>query len=90
MQPAQAQFHCGNPPPAADPRRRICIGLSDCCVRPPRGLLGGFGLLGAGVHVDFHADRRFEELRLDPGHDIHPLAKTLRTRRALRRCGKGS
>src|SRR5437763_14114892 len=55
------EFHCGNPPPAAEPRTMI--------LNPPRPAghaSEALSDLGAGVGVDFEPDRDLDDPRLDP------------------------
>src|SRR4051812_21245393 len=70
------QFHCGTPPPAADPRTRICkaIGLAAYLARGATS--GGATLFSAGVCVDLETDGDqtntgsgplFHEVLLPPG-----------------------
>jgi hypothetical protein len=37
---------------------------------------------GAGIHVDFHANRHFDDLRCFPGHLISPSLRRERRRKA--------
>ncbi len=55
------EFHCGNPPPAAEPRT-----MTLNAPRPARGTPEGLFDLGAGVRVNFEPDRDFHDPRLDP------------------------
>ena len=55
------EFHCGNPPPAAEPRTMILNPP-----RPARDVPEGLLYLGAGVGVDFEADRDLDDPRLHP------------------------
>jgi len=41
-------------------------------VEPGRSLRRGLFTRSAGVHVDFHADRHFDNFRSLPGHSILP------------------
>jgi len=55
------EFHCGNPPPAAEPRTMI--------LNPPRPAghaSEALSDLGAGVGVDFEPDRDLDDPRLYP------------------------
>src|SRR5690606_33147315 len=69
LQMGQLQFHCGTPPPAAAPRTiafNMLIALNAAAVST---LLA----LGAGVHVDVHANLHFADLRCFPSHPFSPL-----------------
>jgi hypothetical protein len=68
--PAQAsrhtghrQFHCGNPPPAAEPRTRA----RRPCSASLFAAISDFGRL---VARDFHADANFDDDRGRPGHAL--------------------
>ena len=64
-QVGQLQFHCGMPPPAADPRMTTFNMDASFDPRQENELL----LLCAGVHVDFHANLHFSNFRCVPSHD---------------------
>ncbi len=67
----QLQFHWGKPPPAAEPRIRMCMGL-------PRGLEGGPGRPGPNgsavgeVEGHFETETQVGEAGLGP-HGVDPL-----------------
>jgi len=68
---AQLQFHCGTPPPAAEPRIRICTAVKETGAALGATFFGSPALaLFAGVHVgrDFHAQADFFKFRFDPDH----------------------
>ena len=65
LQFPQLQFHCGNPPPAAAPKTRICTANP----RPgPRRTAERSDDDCAGVCVDLEPDRNLDDLRLSPHH----------------------
>jgi hypothetical protein len=66
---AQLQFHCGTPPPAAEPRIRICTAVKETGLPLGATFLSDRSLF-AGVHVgrDFHAQADFFKFRFDPVH----------------------
>jgi hypothetical protein len=69
QQLAQLQFHCGTPPPAAEPRILICTAKIETGSALGATFFAGRSLF-AGVHVgrDFHAQADFFKFRFDPGH----------------------
>src|SRR6185437_14365702 len=66
----QLQFHCGKPPPAADPSTRIFISGSRggacaaCATHAPRA---GRSTM-SDIHRDFHAEAKVNRLRSFPFH----------------------
>src|SRR5579863_5535422 len=68
----QLQFHCGKPPPAADPRTRIlmrsdsaggaCAATATHAPRASRSAMGD-------IHRDFHAKAEVNRQRSFPLHD---------------------
>jgi hypothetical protein len=62
----QRQFHCGKPPPAAEPNRRAVN-------RPIQDRMGG-SELGWQIPVDLEADTDLNERRGCPGHSSFSLA----------------
>jgi hypothetical protein len=70
------QFHCGTPPPAADPRTRICKAMGLAAYLARGATSGEATLFSAGVGVDLKTDRDqtdtgsgplFHEILLPPG-----------------------
>jgi hypothetical protein len=55
----------------ASPRQSTLVQKVAMCCR----LLAG----GASIHIDFHADRHFDDLRCFPGHFGSPSGETGRT-----------
>src|ERR1700691_5146322 len=69
LQFAQLQFHCGTPPPAAEPNPRISKDSSRSAVwRPPRGYRGGTRSTIRDVRVDFHSETQHDSRRCNPFH----------------------
>src|SRR5262245_24038127 len=61
----QRQFHCGKPPPAADPSTTIFIAAS---LRPQMAAYQSNLDLGREIVVDLEADADFANNRLGPAH----------------------
>lgn len=63
------QFHCGKPPPAADPSTRATgLGCQFCLVNRT-----ACSDAGGEVPVDFHAEADFTECRAGPCHGSSPI-----------------
>src|SRR5690348_5904110 len=68
----QLQFHCGKPPPAADPRTRIFIQGAARGQRTRRSATRAPSVSRSAmgdVHRDFHAEAKVDRLRNFPLHD---------------------
>jgi hypothetical protein len=72
----QPQFHCGRPPPAAEPRMRMRRLVSAAACDPASEQVV-FALVGGIIHVDFHAEANLLDLRGRPGHSVllHQFAR---------------
>lgn len=68
--------------------RRHCHGSDGVCHGSRSRSSGGLLARCAGVHVDFHADRHFNDLRCFPGHFLLPSI-CWRKRRAARQARAG-
>ena len=66
---AQRQFHCGKPPPAADPRTTTFIAAS---LRPQMAAHQSNLNFGREIVVDLEADADFANNRLGPAHKKPP------------------
>lgn len=66
-----------------------CRGFDGICHRS-RGRSSGLLARSAGVHVDFHADRHFHDLRSFPGHSGSPQVLSATSRRAKPRAASST
>ena len=62
----QLQFHCGKPPPAADPSTRIFTKKARPACAGYASLISAIG----NVHRDFHAEPEISRLRCFPFHTL--------------------
>jgi len=60
MQLKQLQFHCGNPPPAAEPKTRICITTQKRKGRDKNPGLYLKQLTVSNIHRDFKAETQID------------------------------